>query len=431
MPRNVPLLIASWLTVLFPLSLLMGSGLQDTVMSIIAVMFLLHSLLTKDWDWCAKGWVRCLALLWAYMMARGALADAVFYHADAAGFAKNAFQALRRSVPFARYFVFAAALAYGTLPEATVRRRFFVMLAASVLLLALDCLLQRALGHDILGHTILHDPAGHLRLTGPFRSPMPGVLLAWIFFPACMPLLVSDAGVLHRGRPLFAALAICLLALVAILLSGERMALLLALAGWAVAIVLLPGCRRPLFALLVAGVVVLGAIAALSPDVLSRQVESTGHTLGHWQQSPYGMLLHSDLLLAVQHPVFGAGTNYFRLLCPKLYPGYNEAALAAVCNVHPHNIYLEWWIENGAIGFALFITFLACVVRECVRAWPQVRVNPYWIGGVIALAMRVWPFASSTSFFSPWGSPPFWLAVAIVLAFCLQPQKMRERLRAQ
>jgi O-antigen ligase len=95
---------------------------------------------------------------------------------------------------------------------------------------------------------------------------------------------------------------------------------------------------------------------------------------------------------------------------------------AQSCNTHPHNIYMEWLIENGAVGLLLFITFLVTALRKCIRSWPDNRLNPVFIGLFIAFILRIWPIASSTNFFSSWGAPPFWLVLGALLAYTVRKE---------
>jgi len=390
-----------YLTVLFPFLLLIGSAVADTAMSMIAVLFILRSFLEKDWGWTRELWVRCLALLWGYMIIRGV-------------FAENPQEALRRSLPFVRYFIFASAIACWTLQDAPIRNYFFNVLAAFVLFLAADGMLQWFLGKDILWHPILNYD-GHFRLTGPFRSEILGIMLAWLSFPVCMRFIMNEEGKLKVG---YSTLIIVFIVGV-IGLSGERMALLLTLCGWGAAMCIMPVRRVYLLAFFATVLALISLLAFLSPDFFDRQVFSTLSTLQHWDESPYGKLLNSDLHVAAVNPVFGVGTNHFRIACKEMYSD------PSVCNIHPHNIYMEWLIEQGIIGFSLFIAFIAAIFVKCFKNWHAVHNNPVFVGLFIAIMMRLWPFSSSTGFFSRWGAPPFWLILGALLAYLIKVEPKR------
>ncbi|HEU5046744.1 MAG TPA: O-antigen ligase family protein [Rickettsiales bacterium] len=390
---NKLLKLPLYLTAFFPILFLTGTASADIGMSLIAICFLLHSWLEKDWAWTKALWVRTLGLLWIYMNIRGL-------------FAEQPSEALHRSLPFVRYFVFAAALAYWTLREKWVHETFLKVLASVVLLSSLDALLQWVHGTDLIGMPYKIDN-NHIRLTAPFRMQIVGIMLAWLSLPVCMLFIKNNEGRLKLDWKLLIILPV----LVAIVLSGERMALLLTAAGWLMAVFMLPVRKIYPLAAVIAGIAALGALAYMSPVTFNRQIVSTVETLQNWQQSPYGILLTSDLRVAQVNPVFGIGTNHFRLECPKYFSG------PLACNLHPHNIYLEWFIEQGFIGFILFLTFIYALLRACVKNWQVVQQNPVCIGFLVAVLLRLWPLASSTGFFSRWGAPPFWLVIGALLVY--------------
>jgi len=395
---------ARWLTVLFPVTLILGHVAADVTLSLIAALFLLHSALQKQWVWCEKAWIRVLALLWCYMIVRGVLAE-------------HPLAALRRALPFARYFLFAAALAYWTLSVPDTRQKFLTVLTAVVIFLTLDGLLQRVWGHDIIGRPLHLDHSNYIRLTGPFSHEMLGIMLMWFSFPVCMRFILTESGTFQRPVRLYSAIAGVSLVLVTIMLSGERMALLLAFFGWTIALWLLPVKRSTLLIMIAVGLALLEMLAYMSPEVFDRQIYSTLYTFEHWQQSPYGLLLTSDSRIAETNPLFGIGTNHFHDACEMLYPGVSQYELNSACNTHPHNVYMEFLIENGIIGLLLYLCFIAIVISECAKVWPQLRTNPVCIGIIIMLIVHAWPIAPSTSFFSPWGAPPFWLMLGWLLAY--------------
>jgi O-antigen ligase len=266
-------------------------------------------------------------------------------------------------------------------------------------------------------------PDGHVRLGGTFRKPILGIMLAWLCFPVFVHYLVSGKTASLKNPESLFFLLVPFMVFTVITLSGERLALLLVLLGWVVAFFFMPRYRVRIILCVIVGLVAVFGTAAIDPSVLKRQGGSTLHTLTNWWQSPYGMLLKTDLNMAKINPVFGVGSYQFRILCPTLYPGMDEKALKDVCNIHPHNIYLEWLIENGIIGLGLFITFLGILTGICYRHWQRVRTDPMFIGFLIAFLLRMWPIASTTGLYSRWGASPLWLVLGCLLACTVIEEK--------
>ncbi len=401
--------IASWITIFFPLILLAGHVAADIGLTLVGLLFLVHSLLTRDGQWCRRPWLIAFAVLWLYMIARGL-------------FAEQPAQALKRVLPFIRYAIFAAALAYWTLQHEKTRERFFMVLTVAVVFAAADGLLQLIAGRDIIGRPAIVMTYSMLRLTGPFRQPILGIILTWLFFPACLPLLINAYGAIKQRRELMVGILANLLVIAAIITSGERMACMLLLLGWVLVIFLLPFHKRYIVGGAVVVLLLFAALMAADTKLFERQVLSTIGVLSHWQQSSYGLLFASDMHIAAKYPVFGVGTGHFRIVCPEVYAGIPIDM--NVCNTHPHNIYIEWLIENGIIGLGIFLVMLAAVATECRNCWSAMKRDPRFIGLIVGMILHLWPLAPSTSFLSPWGSPPFWLVFGLLISCTAGPQKI-------
>jgi|GEM_PF-674317 len=411
---------ASWLAILFPIILLFGKTKPEIAMDAIAILFLLRSFLAKDWNWCKRIWIKCLALLWAYMMLRS------LFVVD------NIKDSFAHSIVFARYFVFSSALGYWILPDSKNRQRFIWVLTAALLFMLTDGIYQHFRGIDLFGDACLYlssickvdlknfytfvQPGGNLRLGGSFQKPILGIMFAWLSFPIVLYYLCKDKKIFSLQSAFAGLFALSILAIVAI--SGERLAMLLMLLGWVISIALMSGYRLKFITVFAVALAALAVVALTHPMVLERQAKSTIDTVAYnFWDSPYGKLLTSNLRLAEINPIFGLGAYQFRSECPKLYPQMNEDQLKLVCNIHPHNIYLEWLIEQGIIGLGLFLAFLTIMFKNIVTHFKTLRNNPIFIGFVIAFILRVWPIASTTGFFSRWGASPFWLVVGWLIFY--------------
>lgn len=418
-------ILASFITIIFPALFLAGGVVPEIAMDIIGGLFLVHCSIEQDWQWCRQKWVECLGVLWVYMCLRSLLAPdigASFSH----------------SIVFGRYFIFAAVLGYWTFNVPENRQRFMRVLTATLVFLIVDGFFEFRMGYDIIGgilesvtgrklpdYEIFINTVGQLRLGGPFRKPILGIMITWLSFPVFMQYLAPDNGHESPLRRWAVAGLIVVFSMAAVSLSGERLALLLMLLGWGIAALLLPAHRVKIIALFLAGALGIGATLIVNPLVLARQGGSTVKTFTHWQESPYGRLLVTDLKMAQLNPVFGIGSYEFRLVCPSLYPGMSEAQLKETCYIHPHNIYLEWLIENGTIGLTLFLAFLALICAQCCQNWNQAKQNPLFIGFLIAFALRVWPLASTAGISSRWGTPPYWLVLGCLIG-CMAVREQKE-----
>ncbi|MEJ2650335.1 MAG: O-antigen ligase family protein [Gammaproteobacteria bacterium] len=288
------LLAARILLLTLPLWLISGRAAVDADLSLIVILFVVRSIMLRDWGWARSTWFRIGLGLWAWM-----LFITPFAYDPALSFSQAA--------PWIRFLVFAAALESWVLDEVWMRRLLWVA-TAILIYTSLDALLQYFHGSDIFG-----DPRwSPERLTAMFERPRVGIFITKLMFP-----VVFGAFAWHgwrRGRlwPSIGFAGLVLLLLSAIFLSGERMALLLALLGLTLGAVLQKGPLRILVATVMSlGIVGMVVLSILNPVMIKRHIDETYNTMVHLPDSPYGMIWNSGLHLAMAHPVLGAGMKNF------------------------------------------------------------------------------------------------------------------------
>lgn len=388
--------IASWITILMPILLIVGSAPADIGLSLIAVFFLAHSAINDEWNWLKQSWILCVLAIWGYLNIRNLFVDDLAL-------------SLRRSLSWIRYPIFAAALSCWVLRDDLTKSRLYKSMLAGTAFLAADGLWQYFSGTDILSRERIM-VAGYPRLTGPYGDPMLGIMLVWVSFP-----IISIAWKKYSWLQAIIALAI----LATIFLSGERMAFLLLLFGMAL---LLFTSHKKIRMMLIAATLALGiGLFSFAPDTVNRQVDSVIENTKHLEQSPYGLIWTSALNIAKENPIFGIGSNQFRAICPN--EEYGTISPEFRCNQHPHHLYLEWLLDGGIIGLLLFIGLIASLARIIWQNWFSLYSNPIFIGLVITIFIRLWPLSTSGSFFTSWVAAPFWLMLGWLLAYCHRNEK--------
>jgi O-antigen ligase len=388
--------IAEPVAILSPVALIVSA--QEAAMTIVALLFALHCWRNRDFAWARQGWFAALAALWAYALARTLVG-----HPTATG--------VLTALQWIHFPIYAAALAHWILPDEKSRDRLALATAAALTFYSLDCVLQYLVGFDIIGR-----PQTSHRLTSVFGKPGVGLEISWLLLP---PVLFF----LQKGRPVLAFLFGALCA-AAVLLSGDRMALLLLLCYPVCLGLTIRRMRKPLLiaAPIVAGL--FGALLYLSPVTYHRQVESTAEVIGHVKESAYGIVFASALEMARDYPVFGVGVHNYQAVCVQDRYGPPTIGPEAYkrCLGHPHNVYLLWLAETGIVGLALFIAFVVFSLKAIVQSASANRDNLIFFGLAVALALRFWPLSAGTSFFSSWATEPMFLVLGWCLCFCL-PQR--------
>ena len=400
---------SQWLLLLVPISCALSRFASDVLVSLIAVLFLVHAITHRRTDWLQVRWVQLALLLWVYVVGLSFIAP-------------NFESALGRSAAWLRYPVFAMACTFWLLPERRIRLRLILSLSIAVGFMLLDTALQYFTGTDILGFASIPSN-GSPRLTGPFSAPRVGIMLVWMSVPVVSYWLMSEGGCARRGKALWLGMAYAIGFLTVVFMSGERMALLLTGLGFVLAFFMLPISKRLMAGVGLTAIALMALLAYTNPGLVMRQMDSTGEVVTEFEASDYGLIWKSAIAVAKDHPILGVGLRQFREACPDpAYGPTDPAMLAKRCNQHTHNIYLEWLAESGAIGLSLFVLLMLLVVQQTARAWPTLRKDPIFLGLVITLFIRLWPLASNTSFFTAWSAVPMWLVIGWLLALCHRPK---------
>jgi len=392
-----------------PVLLVVGRSPADIAVSLIALLFLGHSVVMRDWGWVRTPWVALGLGVWAYLIGVSLLAP-------------EPEAALSRALPFGRFVLFAAALQHWLLGERGTQRALLAVLAAVVAFVALDTLLQFATGTDLLGRGYEAK-----RLTGPFTEPVPGTFLAHTAFPL-LGLALGWAAAARALSRLMLAIGLAVALAIIVALSGERMALLTFGLGLAVLALLLPGLRLVLIGAGLVAVLMVASAAIVYPSVATRLINHTVHDVEDFWNRRYGEMFARAAETWTREPVLGIGLKHFRTACE------NEhfEPLGPVedrCYTHPHQIYLEWLVETGAVGFAGFLALVVLWGRALVgglrRSGPDYALIA---GACTAVFLFLWPLRSSMSFFSNWHAILFWLMLGLALALCA-PRTPEGRLR--
>jgi O-antigen ligase len=403
------LIAAQWLAIAVPPLLLGGKLASDIAFSIIAVLFLVHSIVQRDFAWVHVRWVQAAFLLTLYMVVRSA------WMADHAGFLCG------YSLAWLRLPLGATALAYWVLPDRTTRTRLFYTLAATVCFIIADSYWQFFHGTDLFGYAPATSSDTVIRLTGPFHNPRPGITITWLVFP----LLCGWAIPGMRGRAALLALA----ATGIVFLTGERMALLLLVPGMGLVFLLLPRMR---LALVLSGIgaVLFGLIMIHEwPAVGIRQVDATQREVHGFWNSAYGRTWTSAAHVGLAHPLFGVGPKQFQAACIDPAYGPSDAlSLHQRCPMHPHNTYLGWFADYGGVGLALYLLLIGCWARDVIAARTWRSEDTVLLGLAVTLVLRLWPVSVTPNQFANWSAIPFWLVVGWLYA--LLPPKNAPRIDA-
>ena len=389
-PLPRPVLRAAQVAVaLLPILLLHARALAEVSIAIADIAFLWQMAATRSWRWLRAPEALPGLLFWAWQLLCSLPAHAA-----------GGMPAFLQALASLSWFLLVPALGRVVLAEEAARAWLTRMISLAVLYIGANVWLQQFAGFDIWGFRRWGDGS----LTGPFYEPRASAPLVRMMFPVLLPAVT-------RARPWVAA-ALLLLAVVTMVLIGQRMPVLLLLLGLAATALFVRRLRPLALGFLVLVPVLVLATVVISPPAHHRLVTLFAQTMEHFPDSPYGSLYLRSLAMAQNHPLLGWGFDGLRHACrfpqnfrsfPELGQTLRDGGGAAICNIHPHNIYLEALTNAGLPGFVLYaamaLTWFVILGRGLFATPDALRAGVF-----VAVLVHFWPIASSSSAFDLYSS---------------------------
>jgi O-antigen ligase len=377
---------------LLPLLLLHAHGIAEAAIAVADICFLVHCSVTRQWDWLRAPWCRVAGAWWLWVVICSTPIPGLHTGEGGRG-------SLIQAIAMIRFLLLAACLENLVLRPAAARRWLLNLIMASTAWIALNAFIQNFTGRNLLGWP----RSAEGELTGPFGTPRAGPAIARILIPSILP-PVADLLQRHRPRTTACAYLVLLIAVLVMVLIGQRMPLVIAVMGLVVAAFLLPKLRPVVLVAAIAGGLLIAASPIVAPSAYFRLVQKFSNQLEHFAVSPYGLLYARAWAVGSQNPITGMGFDGFETGCPRpeyfrpTFDGtYKDGAGAFFCWDHPHNFYFQALDDGGFIGLALFaalaVTWLVTLGRGLWRDPDPLRVALF-----AAAFIQLWPIQSTTAF---------------------------------
>jgi O-antigen ligase len=408
--------IALAVALLVPLGLLYAFPVAEVGIAIVDVLFLATKVQRREWGWARQPWFVLALVWWAWLVLCST--PLPFPSFGAAGWAMGLVQAL----VILRLLVFTVALQTWLLVTPRAQKAAWLALALSCFWIGLESWQQYLTGTNIFGDHRWEDGS----LTGPFWKPRAGALYMHLLFPAILPLVVamlSRPGAIWRS----AGAVLALLGVVTSVLIGQRMGVALTGLGVVVTALFIRQLRGIAVVIVAVAAMVIVATPVISPPTYAKLIDETSRNLSHFSLSPYGELYTRATVMGMQSPWHGWGYNGFRELCPEPRFSGGLPALGIVptklslgaCNLHPHNYYIQAFVDAGLPGLILFslmaLSWMVVLGRKLFRT-----PDPMRVGLFVSVLTFTWPFGSTDEF--PALYMLGWMFFILGLGFALRPR---------
>ena len=112
----------------------------------------------------------------------------------------------------------------------------------------------------------------------------------------------------------------------------------------------------------------------------------------------------------------GGGIKNFRYYCHHR-PNIDKKS-NFVCNMHPHNYYLEILTETGIVGFFIIIVMISTILISFIKKYflaPQKDINIEIIPFMFLFFIEIFPIKSTGSFFTTGNTTYLFLIIGILI----------------
>jgi O-antigen ligase len=285
-----------------------------------------------------------------------------------------------------------------------------------ILIVSLDIIFQYIFGFNSIGYRMINFTGDSNRFSGFFgKELVAGAFLSKIIFIPILSFINN-----YKSKYLNnVCLIIFFLSLIAIFLTGDRMAIINSLAISTIAFIIL---AKKKYILIIISCLVFLLIT--QKNLLERNFDNTfeqynkiKYDLNNSNNNKIDSIYLNHYLTAIKlwenNFFFGNGIRSFRLKCQEVANSNlnffgKRFNLGNGCSTHPHNFYLEILSETGIIGLILLVYFFAYNLLYKVNF--NSKINLVLIFSILVILN---PIQTTGSFFNSWNSFFIWQMLAI------------------
>ena len=391
---------------LIPTSLIIGAAVSEFFVSSVALLFLIYTIIYKDWSYYRKKIFIFLIIFFIYIVFVSLLSE----------FPINS---LRSSLFYFRFYLMFLAIWF-LLDQNKNFPKYFLL---SIILPLAACFFY-SLG-DIYNSIRFETKVADYRISGLFGTE----LIQGSYFIRFLILFIGVYALVNNNfKNKFIYYSIFFVSIFIVLVSGERSSIGLLFIFLFLYFIFSEIKIIEKFKIFVCIIFITILSLSYLPGLKERIFDNTKTLIFEAEKIKVFSRGHQEhyesaLKMFKKNIITGVGIRNFRLECRKdeyKYIGVNS------CTTHPHNTYVQFLAETGIIGFLFIFSLLLYISRFLIFNFLNVikgkKIANSAVIFSIAIFINIFPLVPTGSFFNNWLSTVYYLPLAFFF-YSLENQK--------
>jgi O-antigen ligase len=391
---------------LIPASLIIGAAVSEFFVSFTALLFLIYTIVYKDWFYYKKKIFIFLIIFFIYIVFVSLISE----------FPVNS---LRSTLFYFRFYLMFLAIWF-LLDQNKNFPKYFLL---SIILPLAACFFY-SLG-DIYNSIRFDTKIADYRISGLFGTE----LIQGSYFVRFLILFIGVYALVNNNfKNKFIYNAIFFVSIFVVLVSGERSSIGLLFIFLFLYFIFSKFKIIEKFKIFICIIFITILSLSYLPGLKERIFDNTKTLIFEEEKIKVFSRGHQEhyesaLKMFKKNIITGVGIRNFRLECRKdeyKYIGVNS------CTTHPHNTYVQFLAETGIIGFLFIFSLLLYISRFLIFNFLNVikgkKIANSAVIFSIAIFINIFPLVPTGSFFNNWLSTVYYLPLAFFF-YSLEKQK--------
>jgi len=396
--KKINLLILIFL----PLSLLIGSGVINSLVILFNILFILEIIEKRKTNFFKDKIFYLLILIWIYLIVNAAIGI-------------DFENSLNRSIGFIRFIILAFGINYYLNKNYDYFTSFiFKFWSLFFLIVSIDLIFESIFGFNLTGNI----SPNHGRLSSFLGEELK---IGNYYFGF---ILITLSYLLHRYKKNNILFIFSIVFIIIALLIGERSNFLKILFITSLFLFFFQNKNylKKIFILLVSLTLLFTIIFSNKNYkdrfwimLLKPIVEANLNPIVTLKMSPYGAHYDTAVKIFNDNKLFGIGLKNFRIESgnPK-YKNKEFIFTGARQTTHPHQIHFEILSEIGLVGYLLFLLLFYFSISSYIKSYKNSK-NLFQLSSLLFIIATIIPFLPSGSFFTTYSATIFWINFGLLI----------------